>query len=137
MTVSTSKGGFHYQEQICGCGGGGWGGEKYRSSKVAPPSFHFLEEMFLISIEGRKPTHLKGSYMDQQAVAQTPWLRTKWDCQCLTGCPSESEVTQSCLVLCNPMHCSLPDFSVHGIFLARVLEWGAISLSRESFRPRG
>ena len=35
----------------------------------------------------------------------------------------ESAVTQSCLTLCNPMDCSLPRFSVHGIFQARVLEW--------------
>ena len=44
---------------------------------------------------------------------------------------SESEVTQSCLTLSDPMDCSLPDSSVHGIFQARVLEWGAIAfLSR-------
>ena len=35
----------------------------------------------------------------------------------------ESEVAQSCLTLCNPMDCSLPGSSVHGIFQARVLEW--------------
>ena len=40
-----------------------------------------------------------------------------------------SEVTQSCPTLCDPMDCSLPGFSVHGIFQARVLEWGAVSLS--------
>ena len=39
-----------------------------------------------------------------------------------------SEVAQSCLTLCDPMDCSLPGFSVHGIFQARVLEWVAISL---------
>ena len=37
----------------------------------------------------------------------------------------ESEVAQSCPTLCNPMDCSLPGFAVHGIFQARVLEWGA------------
>ena len=36
---------------------------------------------------------------------------------------SESEVAQSCLILCDPMDCSLPGSSVHGIFQARVLEW--------------
>ena len=41
----------------------------------------------------------------------------------------ESEVTQSCLTLSNPMDCSLPGASVHGIFQARVLEWGAIAFS--------
>ena len=39
---------------------------------------------------------------------------------------SESEVAQSCLTLSDPMDCSLPDSSVHGIFQARVLEWVAI-----------
>ena len=39
----------------------------------------------------------------------------------------ESEVAQSCPTLSNPMGCSLPGSSVHGIFQARVLEWGAIS----------
>ena len=44
----------------------------------------------------------------------------------------ESEVAQSCLTLCDPMDCSPPGFSVHGIFQARVLEWVAISFSRGS-----
>jgi len=42
----------------------------------------------------------------------------------------ESEVAQSCLTLCNPMYCTLPGSSVHGIFQARVLEWVAIFFSR-------
>ena len=50
---------------------------------------------------------------------------------------SESEVTQSCPTLCDPMDCSLPDSSVHGIFQAIVLEWIAISFSRGSTWPRG
>jgi len=49
---------------------------------------------------------------------------------------SESEVAQSCLTLCNPVNCSLPGSSVHGILQARVLEWVAISFSRGSSRPR-
>ena len=43
---------------------------------------------------------------------------------------SESEVAQSCPTLRNPVDCSLPGSSVHGIFQARVLEWGAIAFSR-------
>ena len=42
---------------------------------------------------------------------------------------SESEVAQPCLTLSDPMDCSLPGSSVHGIFQARVLEWGAIAFS--------
>ena len=48
----------------------------------------------------------------------------------------ESEVAQSCLTLCNPIDCSLPGSSVHGIFQAIVLEWIAISFSRRSSQPR-
>ena len=42
---------------------------------------------------------------------------------------SESEVAQLCLTFSDPMDCSLPGSSVHGIFQARVLEWGAIAFS--------
>ena len=49
---------------------------------------------------------------------------------------SESEVAQSCPTLCDPVDCSLPGSSVHGIFQARILEWVAISFSRGSSRPR-
>ena len=47
---------------------------------------------------------------------------------------SESEVTQLCPTLSDPMDCSLPGSSVHGIFQARVLEWGAIDFSAISSR---
>ena len=49
---------------------------------------------------------------------------------------SESEVAQSCPTLFDPMDCSLPGSSLHGILQARVLEWGAISFARGSSRPR-
>ena len=43
---------------------------------------------------------------------------------------SESEAAQLCLTLSDPMDCSLPDSSIHGIVQARVLEWGAIAFSK-------
>ena len=46
--------------------------------------------------------------------------------QCMTV-KTESEVAQSCPTLSDPMDCSLPGSSVHGIFQARILEWGAIA----------
>ena len=49
---------------------------------------------------------------------------------------SESEVAQSCPTLCNPMDCSPPGSSIHGILQARGLEWVAISFSRGSSWPR-
>ena len=48
-----------------------------------------------------------------------------------------SEVAQSCRTLCDPMDCSLPGSSVHGIFQARVLEWAAISFSMGFFQTQG
>ena len=53
--------------------------------------------------------------------------------QCMKG-KSESEVTQLCPTLSDPMDCSLPGSSVHGIFQARVLEWGAIAFSILQYR---
>ena len=49
---------------------------------------------------------------------------------------SESEVAQSCPTLCDPVDCSPPGSSVHGILQARILEWVAISFSKGSSRPR-
>ena len=44
-------------------------------------------------------------------------------------------ITQSCLTLCDPMNCSPPGSSVHGILQARILEWVAISFSRDLSDP--
>ena len=45
-------------------------------------------------------------------------------------------VTQSCVTLCNPMDCSLPGSSVHGILQVRIVEWVTIPFSRGSSWPR-
>ena len=42
---------------------------------------------------------------------------------------NESEIVQSSLTLCDPMDCHVPGSAIHGIFQARVLEWGAIAFS--------
>ena len=49
---------------------------------------------------------------------------------------SESEVAQSCLTLSDPMDCSLSGSSVHGIFQARVLEWGATEETNKNGEKR-
>ena len=62
----------------------------------------------------------------------SPGNNTGVGCYFLLQCmkvKSESEVTQSSPTLSDPMDCSLPGSSVHGIFQARVLEWGAIAFS--------
>ena len=62
----------------------------------------------------------------------SPGKNTRVGChfllQCMKG-ESESEVAQLCLTLSDPMDCSLPGSSIHGIFWATVLEWGAIAFS--------
>ena len=60
----------------------------------------------------------------------SPGRNTGVGCHFLLQCmklKSKSEVAQSCPTLSDPMDCSLPGSSVHGIFQARVLEWGAIA----------
>ena len=68
-----------------------------------------------------------------------PWnslgKNTGVGCHFLPQCmkvKSESEVAQSCPTLSDPMDCSLPGSSIHGIFQARALEWGAIAFSKNS-----
>ena len=62
----------------------------------------------------------------------SPGKNAGMGCHFLLQCmkvKSESEVAQSCPTPSEPMDCSLPGSSVHGIFQARVLEWGAIAFS--------
>ena len=64
-----------------------------------------------------------------------PGMNTGVGCHFLLQCKkvkSESEVAQSCLTLRDAMDCSLLGSSIHGIFQARVLEWGAIAFSKEA-----
>ena len=77
----------------------------------------------------RQPTRLPRPW-------DSPGKNTGMGCHFLLQCmkmKSESEVAQSCLTLSDPMDCSLPGSSIHGIFQARVLEWGAIAFSQISF----
>ena len=72
-----------------------------------------------------KPTRLRHPW-------DSPGKNTGVGCHFLLQCmkvKSEREVAQSCRTLSGPMDCSLPVSSVHGIFWARVLEWGAIAFS--------
>ena len=69
----------------------------------------------------------------------SPDKNTGVGCHFLLQCmkvKSESEVAQSCPTPSDPMDCSAPGSSVHGIFQARVLEWGAIAFSKSGLNPR-
>ena len=66
---------------------------------------------------------------------QEYWSGCHFLLQCMK-LKSESVVAQPCPTLSDPMDCSLPGSSVHGIFQARVLEWGAIAFSARSHMPQ-
>ena len=73
----------------------------------------------------RQPTRLRRPW-------DSPGKNTGVGCHFLLQCmkvKSESEVSQSCPTLRDPMDCCLPGSSIHGIFQARVLKWGAILLT--------
>ena len=76
----------------------------------------------------RQPTRLPRPW-------DSPGKNTGVGCHFLLQCmkvKTESEVVQSCPTLSDPMDCSPPGSSIHGIFQARVLEWGAIAFSCET-----
>ena len=73
-----------------------------------------------------------------QSTATLPGLvsRATWIC-CVISCEKVKVlVAQLCPTLCDPMNCSLPGSSVHGILQARILEWNAISFSKGSSQCR-
>ena len=83
----------------------------------------------------RQPTRLPRPW-------DSPGKNTGAGCHFLLQCmkvKKESEVAQSCPTLSDPMDCSLPGSSAHGVFQARVLEWGAIAFSgaSQSLTERG
>ena len=68
----------------------------------------------------------------------SPGKNTGVGCHFLLQCvkvESESEITQSCPTLRDPMDCSPPSSSIHGTFQVRVLEWGVIAFSGEGLQP--
>ena len=84
------------------------------------------------------------SHRQQSTRLPRPWdspgKSTGVGCHFLFQCmkvKSESEVAQSCLTLSDPMDCSLPGPSIHGIFQARVIEWSAIILRHFMLQERG
>ena len=80
----------------------------------------------------RKPTRLSRPW-------DSPGKNTGVGCQFLLQCrkvKSESEVAQSCLTLSDPTDCSPPGSSLHGIFQAGILEWGAIAFSHRLLEIR-
>ena len=98
-------------------------------------------ELIVISLF---PQCLKNMYyipVDIKGAVCQLYLSSEFCTMCILGtiqrkCMCTCSITQSCPTLCHPINCSLPGFSVLGIFQSRMLEWVAISYSRGSFQPR-
>ena len=76
--------------------------------------------------------HFAFSYCSWGSLGKNPGTSCHFLLQCMKV-KSEREVVQSCPTPSNPMDCSPPDSSAHGILQARILEWGAIALSGTYF----
>ena len=98
----------------------GWAGKPNKLSAATAKS---LQSCPTLCDHRRQPTRLHRPW-------DSPGKNTGVGCHFLLQrmkVKSESEVAQSCPTLSDPMDCSLPGSSAHGIFQARVLEWGAIA----------
>ena len=87
------------------------------------------------------PTSSQGEHQISSVVVSCLWLMTNLICEPRLDLLQQILrmdvcvlVSQSCPTLCNPMNCSLPGPSVHGILQGRILEWVAMPFSRESSR---
>ena len=97
----------------------------YENDVAAAAAAKSLQSFPTLRPRRRQPTRLPCPW-------DSPGKNTGVGCHVLLQCmkvKSESEVAQLCPTLSKPMDCSLPGSSVHGIFQARVLEWGAIAFS--------
>ena len=113
------------------------------SSSTTPSSQQTTSPMLLLRLLLLLLSHFSRVRLcatPETAAHQAPWgspgKNTGVGCHCLLQCmkvKSESEVAQLCPTFPNPMDCSLPGSYVHGIFEARVLEWGAVAFSEETY----
>ena len=77
-------------------------------------------------------THSVSVSINSVSIHKALWTQTWWKVM-----KSESEFTQLCPTLFDPMDCSPPGSSIHTVFQATILEWVAVFFSRGSSRPRG
>ena len=98
------------------------------SRKTSAAAAKLLQSHPTLCDPRQQPTRLPNPW-------DSPGKNTRADCHFLLQCmnvKSGREVVQSCLTLSNPMDCNPPGSSVHGVFQARVLEWGAIAFSEKT-----
>ena len=104
-----------------------------RQVHAAAAAAKSLQSCPTLRLHRRQPTRLPRPW-------DSPGKNTGVGCHCLLQCKkvkSESKVAESCPTLSDPMDCGPPGSSIHGIFQARVLEWGAIVFSGDKSILRG
>ena len=120
---------------------------KYWSFSISPSNEYSrfisfrMDWLDLLAVQGTLKSLLQHHSSKASILWRSAFLMVQLSHLCMTTGKTmqgkkESEAAQSCLTLCDPMDYSLPGFSIHGIFQARVLEWVAISFFRGSSRPR-
>ena len=93
--------------------------------------WHILDQVWLLFFLFTRMVYRGHSF--HHAVSHCVYHSLCCVCVCVCVCVL---VAQSCLTLCDPIDCSPPDFSVHGILQTSVLEWIAIPFSRGTSQPR-
>ena len=106
----------------------------YTSGRFPNQLYIFLRCLTEVAAKSLQLCPTLGNPIDNSPPGSCPWdspgNNTGVGCHFLLQCTkSENELAQSCPTLHDPMDCSLPGSSAHGIFQARVLEWGAIVFS--------
>ena len=104
----------------------------WTAAQKAPPSMEVAAAAKSCQLCPTLCDPIDGSPPGSPSPWDSPGKNTGVGCYFLLQCvkvKSESEVAQSCPAPSDPMDCSLPGSSIHGIFQARVLEWGAIAFS--------
>ena len=102
----------------------------------APLSMGFSRQEYWSGLPCPPPRNLPDSGIEPEFVMAGRFFTTSTTWEAHNGYESESEVSKSCLSLCNPTDHSSPGSSVHGILQARILEWVTISYSRGSSQSR-
>ena len=102
--------------------------QKFRSVECRGPFIFVLSTASVLLLSHFSHVRLCNPTDSRDSPGKNTGVGCHFLLQCMKG-KRESEVAQSCPTLSDPMDCSLPGSSIHGIFQATVLEWGAIAFS--------
>ena len=120
---------------------GWWNGFKNQTTRISYTAEVLTDGLqltsskaFHMSLKCFRWWHKIGNRNTNGLFSYVPLGRAGLDAKCTCAVCAKS--LHSCPTLCNPMKCSLPGYSVHGILQERILEWAAMPFSRGSSQPR-